>query len=43
MNLNGDIRFDGMFEDPVLLMVPTDRMSKYILVNRSMTQEIQLE
>ena len=43
MNLNGDVRFDGMFEDPVLLMVPTDRMAKYILVNRSMTQEIQLE
>ena len=43
MTLNGDIRYDGIFEDPVLLMVPVDKRGHFVLVNRSMTQEIQLE
>ncbi len=43
MTLNGDIKYDGIFEDPVLLMVPIDIHTGFILVNRSMTQEIRLE
>ena len=43
MTLSGDIRYDGIFEDPVLLMVPVDKRGHFVLVNRSMTQEIQLE
>ncbi|MBQ9550904.1 MAG: hypothetical protein IJU87_08830 [Lachnospiraceae bacterium] len=43
MNYNGQVRYDGLFEDPVLLMVPTDDIAHYILVNRGMTQEIRLE
>lgn len=43
MNFDGKVRYDGLFEDPVLLMVPTNSMSEYILINRDMTQEIRLE
>ncbi len=43
MDFDGRVRYDGLFEDPVLLMVPTDSRSRYVLVNRGMTQEIQLE
>ncbi len=43
IDFKGRERFDGLFEDPVLLMVPTDNMARYILVTRGMTQEIQLE
>ncbi|MCR4589601.1 MAG: DUF5711 family protein [Lachnospiraceae bacterium] len=43
IDFNGNIRYDGLFEDPVLLMVPTDNVARYVLVNRGMTQEIQLD
>ncbi|MCR4892903.1 MAG: DUF5711 family protein [Lachnospiraceae bacterium] len=42
-NRSGLSRFEGVFEDPVLLMAPTDSVSKYILINRNMTQRIQLD
>ena len=43
VNLNGFVRYDGLFEDPVLLMVPTENDARYILVNRGMSQEIMLQ
>ena len=42
IDFKGRVRYDGLFEDPVLLMVPTDNAARYILVDRGMTQEIQL-
>ncbi len=43
IDYNGNIRFDGLFEDPVLLMVPSARPRHFVLVNKSMTEEIMLE
>ncbi len=43
IDFDQNIKFDGLFEDPVLLMAPTESPSRYILVNRSMTEEIVLE
>ncbi len=39
----GMCKFDGLFEDSTLLMVPTDSVSKYVLVNRNMIQRIRLD
>ncbi len=43
IDYKGNLRYDGHFEDPVLLMVPTSHRSRFILVNRSLTEEIILE
>lgn len=43
IDYKGNLRYDGLFEDPVLLMVPTSHRSRFILVNRSLTEEIALE
>ncbi len=43
IDYNGTVRYDGFFEDPVLLMVPTEKPTRFVLVNRSMTEEIILE
>ena len=41
-NMNGIQKFNGEFEDSVLLLVPTSSQAKYILVNRNTTQMIRL-
>lgn len=42
-NLKGVKKFEGKFEDPALLLVPTESKTKYILVNRDNTQIIKLK
>lgn len=39
---NGNIKYTGNFIDPVLLLVPTENKTKYILVNRDGVQTIRL-
>lgn len=40
--VNGTRIYSGEFKDPVLLMVPTENKSKYIIVNRDGVQSIRL-
>lgn len=40
--INGAIKYNGVFKDPVLLLVPTDNKTKYILVNRDGVQTVRL-
>lgn len=42
-NLNGVEKFNGEFEEPVLLLVPTEQNSKYTLVNRDSVKTIRLK
>lgn len=39
---NGTTKYSGEFMDPVLLMVPTENKTKYVLVNRDGVQTIRL-
>ena len=39
---NGMTKYSGEFKDPVLLMVPTDNKTKYVLVNRDGVETIRL-
>lgn len=41
--LSGQMKFDGLFEEPVLLFVPTKNTTRYTLSNRDMVQTIQLK
>ena len=42
-NRRGLSKFDGVFEDSTLLMVPTKSPTRYTLVNRNTTQSIRLD
>lgn len=42
-NTHGVEKFSGSFREPVLLLVPTEQKSKYLLVNRSAVQTIRLK
>ncbi len=41
-DMKGNVKYDGLFEDSVFLMSPTDNTTRFILVNRNLTQLIQL-
>lgn len=40
---NGKEKYNGMFEDPVLLLVPKDSLNKWTLVSRDAVQTVQLK
>ena len=42
-NMRGKLKFDGAFDDPALLLVPTSNELKYVLVNRETAQTIKLK
>ena len=41
-DMKGKVKYDGLFEDSVILMAPTSNTTRFVLVNRNMTQMIQL-
>ena len=43
MNKRGFVKFNGDFEDSVLLMLPAKSFAKYFLINRDITEAIRLD
>jgi len=41
--LNGTSKFKGQFEEPMLLLVPGNRLTKWTLVNRDTVQSVKLK
>lgn len=41
--LNGTTKFNGQFEEPMLLLVPGNRLTKWTLVNRDTVQSVKLK
>ena len=42
-NLKGVEKYNGAFKDSIVEMVPTDSITKYLLVSGTRTEEIQLK
>ena len=42
-NINGVEKFKGSFKDSIVEMVPTDSLTRYLLVSGTRTEEIQLK
>lgn len=41
--LNGSLKYDGDFEEPMLLVVPQKGMTKWVLVNRDSVKSVRLQ
>ncbi|SKC00402.1 hypothetical protein SAMN06296386_1133 [Lachnospiraceae bacterium] len=41
-DMKGKVKYDGLFEDSVFLLAPTTNPTRFVLVNRNLTQLIQL-
>ena len=41
-NMNGKLKFDGLFDDPTLLCAPTSNSREFVLINRETAQLIRL-
>lgn len=40
---NGTLKYDGEFEEPMILLVPEDNLTKWTLVNRDTVQSVKLK